>query len=91
MSLQSIDYSIMSFSIIVNGYVVEVLSTLIRQEEAWDGIHGNNIFKNTLVISHLLFVDYCFLFLSTNDKEVKVMKNAIENYEAAFGKTIKFQ
>jgi hypothetical protein len=63
----------------------EGLSALIRRAERSGDLHGVSICTNAPTISHLLFVDDCFLFFRVDDSEAQVMKNILHTYELASG------
>jgi len=41
------------------------------------------LFANALIESHLLFVDYCFMFFRARESEVVAMNNILATYEQA--------
>lgn len=66
----------------------EGLSTLIRKAEQRGYIHGISICSNAPIISHLFFGDDCFFFSRAEEREVNMIKNILEVYEAASGQSI---
>ena len=66
----------------------EGLSALIRKAERSGDLHGVSICTNAPTISHLLFVDDCFLFFRVDDNEAQVMKNILHTYKLASGQAI---
>lgn len=68
----------------------EGLSALIKQAGFMGDIHRTKICKNVHVISHLLFVDDCFLFFIVALSEGNMMKNTLATYEEASGQAINF-
>lgn len=67
----------------------EGLSTLIRKAEQRGYIHGISICSNAPIISHLFFGDDCFFFFSrAEEREVNMIKNILEVYEAASRQSI---
>jgi len=69
----------------------EGLSSLIREAERRNDIRGTMIYTNAPVISHLLFVDNCFLFFKACEREAVCMKNILATYEEASGQAINLQ
>jgi len=65
-----------------------ILSALIRKAERIGDIHVISICTNAPVISHLLFVDDCFLFFRVEEREAHTMKHILATYEPAFGQAI---
>jgi len=61
----------------------EGLSSLIRDAEACGALTGTKIFRRAPPVSHLLFVDDCFLFFRAEEGEATVMKNILSLYETA--------
>lgn len=57
---------------------VEGLISMIRRNEDTGLLYGNNIAKDALAISHLLFADDCYLFFKTNKTEANVMKRILD-------------
>jgi hypothetical protein len=66
----------------------EGLTALIRQAENRGNLHGIKICRKAPTISHLLFVDDCFLFFKAPVNEATVLKNILSVYEAASGQAI---
>jgi hypothetical protein len=62
---------------------VEGLSSLICEVECCNDIRGTMICTDVLVISHLLFIDDCFLFFKACEREAVRMKNILATYEEA--------
>jgi len=67
---------------------VEGLSALIRKAEAMSEINGVKICNNASIISHLLFVDDCFLFFRANVDLANKMRAILSTYERASGEAI---
>jgi len=70
---------------------VEGLSSLIHEVEHRNDIRGTMICTGVPVISHLLFVDDCFLFFRAYEREAVVMENILVFYEEALGQAINLQ
>lgn len=68
--------------------VAKGLTGLINQAVARGDIHGMKICKRAPILTHLLFVDDCFLFFRAIDREVLAMKNILEVYARASGQSI---
>lgn len=60
----------------------EGLSALIKQAEG-RGLHGVKICKRAPFITHLLFVDDCFLFFRSSLNQCAILKNILSIYELA--------
>jgi len=67
---------------------VEGLSTLIRNAENRGDLHGVRVCRIALRISHLLFVDDCFLFFQVEESQAIVKKQIVTLYEEASGQAI---
>ena len=66
----------------------EGLTALIHQAEVRGEIHGEKICRNAPIISHLLFVDDCFLFFRATEAEARKIKSILTTYEEASGQAI---
>jgi hypothetical protein len=66
----------------------EGLSSLIRDAEERDVIPGTIICRGAPPVSHLLFVDDCFLFFKAEESQAHIIKNILNIYEAASGQVI---
>ncbi|KAK2362016.1 hypothetical protein QL285_087113 [Trifolium repens] len=66
----------------------EGLTALIRQAENRGNLHGIKICRKAPTISHLLFVDDCFLFFKAPVNEATVLKNILSVYEEASDQAI---
>jgi hypothetical protein len=66
----------------------EGLSSLIRDAEERDVIPGTSICRGAPPVSHLLFVDDCFLFFKAEESQAHIIKNILNIYEAASGQVI---
>ncbi|KAL8112353.1 hypothetical protein AgCh_019886 [Apium graveolens] len=64
---------------------VEGLSAIIRRNEAAGLIHGCVIAMEAPSISHLLFVDDCYLFFRANEVEATNVKSILLRYERISG------
>ena len=69
----------------------EGLSTLIRKGEARGDINVVKVCTRALIISHLLFVDDCFLFFRANTNQAEKMKHILEVYEKASSQAVNLQ
>ena len=67
------------------------LSAFIRKAEARGNINGVKICTKVPIVSHLLFVDDCFLFFRGNINQAEKMKNILAFYEKASGQAINLQ
>jgi len=65
--------------------VAEGLSTLIHKAVNIGDIHGVQVCRGAPVVSHLFFVDDCFLFSRANVVEAQRLLIILKTYEAAFG------
>lgn len=65
--------------------VAERLSVLIENQMNKGNLHGVCVARGAPPISHLLFVDDCFLFFRSNVQECGVMKNVLDTYSTALG------
>ena len=63
----------------------EGLLTLIQKAKAAGSLHGVKVCRGALNVSHLLFVDDCFLFFRASMEECNVMKGILTVYESASG------
>ncbi|XP_019185979.1 PREDICTED: uncharacterized protein LOC109180725 [Ipomoea nil] len=68
--------------------VAEGLSALIHKHMRQGNLHGITVARGAPSISHLLFVDDCFLFFKANAQENLNMKLALDTYAAASGQKI---
>jgi len=66
----------------------EGLSLLIRDAETRDILTGTKVCRQAPSVSHLLFVDDCFLFFKANEDQAHAMKNILSTYELASGQAI---
>lgn len=56
----------------------EGLSTIIQRNEGAGLLHGCRIARDAPTISHLLFVDDCYLFFRATKPKAQVMKNLVQ-------------
>jgi len=63
----------------------EGLSSLIRDAETRGVITGTKICRMTPPVSHLLFVDDCFLSFKADQGQANIMKSILSLYESASG------
>lgn len=68
----------------------EGLSAMIRQNESVGLLHGCTIARGAPTISHLLFVDNCYLFFRAVEAEAVVMKRILQRYEEVSGQVMNF-
>lgn len=54
-------------------------------------IIGIKVCKDTPTLTHLLFVDDCFLFCRSNAIEASILKDILDTYDRASGQLINFQ
>jgi len=69
----------------------EGLSALLKKSEASGDIHGVKVCRGAPILTHLLFVDDCFLFCRANLSENTKLKEILQIYEAVSGQAINFQ
>jgi hypothetical protein len=68
--------------------VTEGLSTLIKKSVACGDIHGVKVCRGAPTVSHLLFVDDCFLFCRANLVETRHLMAILNIYAEASGQEI---
>lgn len=66
------------------------LSAMIQNQERRGVIHGVAISTSALKVSHLLFVDDCFLFFKANSMESQVIKDILNEFATASGQIINY-
>lgn len=67
----------------------EGLSALIRDAESRGELNGQKIIcRKAPSVSHILFVDDCFLFFKADENQTNVMKNILTTYETTSGQAI---
>jgi len=64
------------------------LSALIRNAESRGDLQGVRICRSAPRVSHLLFVDDCFLFFQADESQTNTMKQILNQYEEASGQAI---
>jgi len=64
------------------------LSSLIRDAKTEGVLTGTKVCRQAPSVSHLLFVDDCFLFFKANTEQAHVMKDILSTYELASGQAI---
>ena len=64
------------------------LSFLLRKSEKSGELHGINVCRGARTLLHLLFVDDCFLFCKTDEKEHIALKSILDSYGENFGQAI---
>lgn len=69
----------------------EGLSAALHHKENQGVVHGCRITRHAPIISHLLFVDDCFLFFRANALETSSIKQCLEEYELASGQKVNYQ
>lgn len=69
----------------------EGLSVLLKKLEARGEIHGIKVCRGAPLLTHLLFVDDCFLFCRANEKEAQALSEALKKYEEASRQPINLQ
>lgn len=67
---------------------MEEFSCLIKRVEAKGDIHGIIVCRGTPFLTHLLFVDACFLFCRESKNEVKALSSVLQNFERASSQAI---
>lgn len=72
-------------------FCVEGLSTLIKKVEIKGEICGIKICNKAPNVSHLLFVDDCFLFFKSSLQEYVAIRNNLEVYGKASGQCLNLQ
>lgn len=65
--------------------------SLLKKAEARGDIHGVKVCQGAPLVTHLLFVDDCFLFCMANMREVTKVKEILQVYEVVSGQAINFQ
>lgn len=70
---------------------IEGLSTSLKNKEMRGDIHGVKVCRGAPTLSHLLFVDDCFLFCRVVDKEITILKEIPHTYGLALGQLINYQ
>ncbi|XP_073136897.1 uncharacterized protein [Henckelia pumila] len=68
----------------------EGLSTLIEEAARKGVIHGSQVCRGALSISHLLFADDSVMFFRANIRECQAVKEILHNYEMASGQAVNF-
>ncbi|XP_074347583.1 uncharacterized protein LOC141686447 [Apium graveolens] len=66
----------------------EGLSSIIRRYEEAGLVHGCSIARGAPPISHLFFVDDCYVFFKATVQEARSMKSILERYERLSGHAI---
>lgn len=66
------------------------LSSLLRKNKRAGFIHSAKVARGTLVVSHLFFADYCFLFFNANQREACLIKHMLVKYGVASGQVVNF-
>jgi hypothetical protein len=66
----------------------EGLSSLIKKSEAREEFHGIKVCRGALLLTHLLFVDDCFLFCRADGNECIKLKEILKTYEEVSGQAI---
>ncbi len=66
------------------------LSVLIRNMKRSGFLHGARVVNGAPVVSHLFFVDDCFLFFQANTEEARIIKSILAIYGAASGQRVNF-
>jgi hypothetical protein len=66
----------------------ESLSSLIKKSEAREEFHGIKVCRGALLLTHLLFVDDCFLFCRVDGNECIKLKEILKTYEEVSGQAI---
>jgi len=69
-------------------FVVEGLSILIHKVVNIGDIHREQVCRGAPMVSHLLFVDDCFLFCRANVVEAQRLLTILKTYEATSGQEI---
>ncbi|XP_050217658.1 uncharacterized protein LOC126668509 [Mercurialis annua] len=69
----------------------EGLSLRLAYMERVEHLHGIVIYREAPAVSHLFFVDHCFLFFRANMDEMAVIKEVLEWYEEAAGQKVNIQ
>jgi hypothetical protein len=67
------------------------MTTLIKQAEQNNLLHGVKVCRRAPAVSHLLFGDDNFLFFRANDTETNVLKNILDVYANASRQMISMQ
>lgn len=66
----------------------ERLSTFIKRAKARGDLHGIQVCIGSPTLSHILFVDNCFLFFRVEEKESRCIKEIRNTYEEASGQFV---
>jgi hypothetical protein len=69
-------------------YMFIICAELIRDVVECGVIIGTSICGAAPPVSHMLFVDDCFLFFKADEGQTQVMKSILVAYEATSGQTI---
>lgn len=68
----------------------EGLSSIIKRHEDVGLLHGISIAKGAPPISHLLFMDDCYMFFRANRDEARIMKDVLDRYERLSGQAVNY-
>lgn len=69
----------------------EGLSAIIKRKVISGEIHGCKIAQRAPIISHLFFVNDCYLFFRATIEEARIIKDCLTAYERATGQQVNFQ
>jgi hypothetical protein len=61
---------------------------MLKKLEARGDIHGIKVCRRAPILTHLLFVDDCFLFCMENEKEAQTLSETLKKYVEASGQAI---
>ena len=70
---------------------IKGLSSLIKKHKRKGDIYGVKVCRGSLILTHLLFVDNCFLFCKANNNESNILKHILDTYDKASGQLISYQ
>ncbi|KAH9708700.1 reverse transcriptase domain-containing protein [Citrus sinensis] len=68
----------------------EGLSSLLRKQERAGLMHGVRVARGAPIVTHLFFVDDCFLFFHANEQEARIIKQLLASYGAASGQVVNY-
>lgn len=67
------------------------LSRVLIEAEKKKWINGVNFSRNSITISHLLFVDDCLIFTSASKKDCKKLLKILEAFSVGSGQLINYE
>lgn len=70
---------------------MEGLSSSLKTMEKEGGIKDIKIKRQSTIITHLLFIDDCYIFIKTKVKCTKNIKKFLRRFSEALGQTINYE